>query len=162
MKYFTSLKGFQLTKLSPTKKTSIGNRARTQSSKPNLGSKNKSYPNDNEINTWISHLPQSPKYLLNQASLQKSILVRRRSCAWQFIDINKTLNNHNSSFFLSFCPLSIHYSLSYYNVTSNLHLLSLLLTSNLHLTDFNCSSKHQIPYFNLINLHSKIFRHFQY
>lgn len=97
MKYFTSLKGFQLTKLSPTKKTSIGNRARTQSSKPNLGSKNKSYPNDNEINTWISHLPQSPKYLLNQASLQKSILVRRRSCA----DINKTLNNHNSSFLLS-------------------------------------------------------------
>lgn len=117
MKYFTSLKGFQLTKLSPTKKTSIGNRARTQSSKPNLGSKNKSYPNDNEINTWISHLPQSPKYLLNQASLQKSILVRRRSCAWQFIDINKTLNNHNSSFFLSFCPLSIH-------------LLSLLLQCN--------------------------------
>lgn len=118
MNYFTLLKGAQLTKLSPTKETSIGNRVRTQSSKPNLGSKNKSYPNDNEINTWISHLPQSPKYLLNQASLQKSILVRRRSCAWQFIDINKTLNNHNSSFFLSFCPLSIHYSFSPTNFQS--------------------------------------------
>lgn len=144
MKYFTSLKGFQLTKLSPTKKTSIGNRARTQSSKPNLGSKNKSYPNDNEINTWISHLPQSPKYLLNQASLQKSILVRRRSCAWQFIDINKTLNNHNSSFLLSLFLSSFY------------PLLSLLLQCNFQSPSSLSPTNFQSPSKRLLIVHQNI------
>lgn len=125
MNYFTSLKG-----LSTDLAQSCVKAIKATKFKTNLA-----YPNDNEINTWIPHLPQSPKYLVNQASLQKSILVRRRSCAWHFIDINKTLNNHNSSFFFLSLFLSFFYLLL--SPISNLHLLNRLL--NLHL-----NTKHPI------------------